>query len=101
MAALHKLTPGRAEKMRMRINKILDYATVKGYRTGDNPARLKGHFEHLPRQVAPKSEPHPAMPSAEVPVLMRELLAGFHDLDGGPYQRNHRCEMEGNRGRPA
>lgn len=74
-AALDKFTPGRAEKMRMRINKILDYATVKGYRTGDNPARLKGHFEHLPRQVAPKSEPHPAMPSAEVPVLMRELLA--------------------------
>jgi integrase len=35
----------------------------------------KGHFEYLPRQVAPKSEPHPAMPSVEVPMLMRELLA--------------------------
>ncbi|MGD0851691.1 Arm DNA-binding domain-containing protein, partial [Bradyrhizobium sp.] len=42
-AALEKFTPGRSEKMRMRINKILDYSTVKGYRTGDNPARLKGH----------------------------------------------------------
>ena len=74
-AALDKFTPATAEKVRMRINKILDYSTVKGYRIGDNPARLKGHFEHLPRTAPARVVSHPAMASADVPAFMRELVA--------------------------
>ena len=74
-AALEKFTPARAERVRARISKLLDYATVKGYRTGDNVARLKGHFEHLARPAIPKVAHHPSMAPAEVPALIRELLA--------------------------
>ena len=74
-AALEKFTPARAERVRTRISKLLDYATVKGYRTGDNVARLKGHFEHLARPAIPKVAHHPSMAPAEVPALIRELLA--------------------------
>jgi integrase len=66
-------TPTTAEKVLMRIGKILNYATAKKFRSGENPARIKGHFEFLARPVVPKSESHPAMPSAEVPEFMAEL----------------------------
>ena len=67
--------PTTAEKILMRIGKILNYATAKKLRSGENPARIKGHFEFLARPVVPKSESHPAMPSAEVPKFMAELRA--------------------------
>jgi len=62
--------PATAEKARLRIHTILDFAKVRGYRDGENPARLKGHFQHIPRPKAPEVERHPAMPSAEVPAFM-------------------------------
>jgi hypothetical protein len=34
-----------AQRVRGRIESILGWATVKGYRTGDNPARWKGHLQ--------------------------------------------------------
>ncbi|GHU48785.1 phage integrase [Betaproteobacteria bacterium] len=39
-----------ASRLRGRIEAILDWATVRKYRTGDNPARWSGHLEHeLPK----------------------------------------------------
>jgi integrase len=71
---LANFKPVTAEKTRLRIQTILDHAKFKGYRDGENPARLKGHFEHsAARKVAPKVEAHPAMASADVPALMDEL----------------------------
>lgn len=35
------------KKVRGRIEKILDWATVRGYRKGENPARWKGNLEHV------------------------------------------------------
>ena len=71
---LANFKPATAEKTRLRIQTILDHAKFKGYRDGENPARLKGHFEHsAARKVAPKVEAHPAMASADVPALMGEL----------------------------
>jgi len=57
-----------ASRLRGRIESILDWATAKGYRTGDNPARLKGHLDHLliNRSVARKVEHHPALPYLEI-----------------------------------
>jgi integrase len=62
------------EKVRMRIEKILDSAKYKGLRTGDNPARLDGHLEHEPsRPEIPEAESYKAMPAAELNAFMREL----------------------------
>lgn len=36
-----------ASRIRGRIERILDWARVMKYRTGDNPARWKGHLDHL------------------------------------------------------
>ena len=36
-----------ASRVRGRIESILDWATVRKYRVGENPARWKGHLDHL------------------------------------------------------
>ena len=36
-----------AKKLRARIENVLGWATTSGFRTGDNPARWKGHLENL------------------------------------------------------
>jgi integrase len=72
----HWLT--RAETMsrvRGRIEAVLDWATVRGYRSGDNPARWKGHLaEVLPArgQVA-KVNHHAALSWSEIPAFIAEL----------------------------
>lgn len=43
--------PESGRKLRQRIETVLDAAQVKGWRSGANPARLKGHLDHLlPKQ---------------------------------------------------
>jgi len=69
--------PESASRLRGRIESILDWATVSGFRQGDNPARWKGHLEHLlaaPRKVKPKQN-MAAMPYAAVPAFMAQLKA--------------------------
>jgi integrase len=64
-----------ASRLRGRIESVLDWATVRGYRSGENPARWKGHLsEVLPRrtQVA-KVEHHQSLPYAELPGFMHAL----------------------------
>jgi integrase len=66
-----------ASRVRQRVEAILDWATARGYRQGDNPARWRGHLEKLlpmPRKVAP-IEHHPALPYAEMAGFMVELRA--------------------------
>jgi hypothetical protein len=62
-------------RVRGRIESILDWATVRKYRTGDNPARWTGHLEHvLPAKgKIAKVEHHAALPYAELPDFMRRL----------------------------
>jgi integrase len=62
-------------RLRGRIEAILDWATVRGYRVGDNPARWKGHLgEVLPaRSEIKKVQHHPALPFADVPAFMAQL----------------------------
>jgi Phage integrase central domain/Arm DNA-binding domain len=44
--------PETASRTRGRIESVLDWATVRGFRTGENPARWKGHLsEVLPARV--------------------------------------------------
>jgi integrase len=64
-----------ASRVRQRIESVLAWATVSGYRTGDNPARWRGHLDHLlpkPSKVQ-KEEHHPALPYAEIGEFMARL----------------------------
>jgi integrase len=64
-----------ANRVRGRIESVLDWATVRGYRKGDNSARWKGHLsEVLPAvgKVA-RTAHHAAMPYAELPAFMAKL----------------------------
>jgi integrase len=64
-----------ASRVRMRIERILAWATVHGYRSGDNPARWPRHLDQLlPAQgkVAPVKH-HAALPYAEVPAFVAQL----------------------------
>lgn len=64
-----------ASRLRGRLESILDWATFRGYREGENPARWKGHLEHeLPaRSKVQKVEHHAALPYAELGAFMAEL----------------------------
>lgn len=64
-----------ATRLRQRIEAVLDWAAVRQYRRGDNPARWRGHLDHvLPTPGKLKArEPRPALPYAEAPVFFREL----------------------------
>lgn len=64
-----------ASRLRGRIESILDWATFRGYRQGNNPARWKGHLEHeLPaRNRVQKVEHHAALPYVEMAAFMAEL----------------------------
>jgi integrase len=68
-------TPETASRLRGRIERVLAWATVSGYRQGDNPARWVGHLrEVLPSKNQLKAiEHHRALPYAEVPAFMAAL----------------------------
>ena len=67
--------PETAKRLQGRIERILSWATVRGYRTGDNPARWRGHLDHvLPNPAALRSVKHHAALAYEMmPSFMKEL----------------------------
>ncbi|MGD0332112.1 MAG: tyrosine-type recombinase/integrase [Xanthobacteraceae bacterium] len=70
---LEKMKARTAEKTRVRVKAVLDWAKAKGYRSGENPAAK----ELLAPRMAPipKAVPHPSLPWANAPALMNELAA--------------------------
>jgi integrase len=70
-----KKIPVTANRVRNRIEAILNWATANGYRQGENCARWEGHLSELlpsPKQLA-KVRHHDAVPYDEVPAFMRKL----------------------------
>ena len=68
------LMPETATRVRNRIERILDYCRTKGWRTGENPARWRGHLAHLLPKPATLIRGHqPAMPYREVPTFIAKL----------------------------
>src|SRR5262249_35587865 len=64
-----------ASRVRGRVEKVLDRAKALKLRTGENPARWKGHLDQLlpaKSQVAPV-EHHPALPYRDLPAFMKAL----------------------------
>ena len=68
-------TPETASRVRGRIERVLAWATVAGYRTGDNPARWTGHLkELLPAKTKVAAvEHHDAVPYRDLPDFMAKL----------------------------
>lgn len=64
-----------ATRIRQRIETILDWAIAHKYRTGDNPARWKGHLDKiLPKPTKIKKvRHHSAMPYSDIPEYFKKL----------------------------
>jgi integrase len=69
-----------ASRLRGRIEAVLDWATVRGYRNGENPARWRGHLDKLlpARGKVRKVEHHAALPYRDVSAFM----TGLRDQEG-------------------
>jgi integrase len=65
------------DRVRGRIQAVLDWATVRKHRSGDNPARWSGFLDQIlpaPRMIAPVKH-HSALDYREVPAFMASLRA--------------------------
>ncbi len=67
--------PETASRLRGRVERVLDWAKVRGYRDGDNPARWRGHLDHLlpNRGKVRRVKHHAALPYPELPPFFVEL----------------------------
>ena len=64
-----------ARRTQNRIERVLAFATVKKYRSGENPARWRDHLDHLladPGKIA-KTENHAAIDYRDMPAFMVTL----------------------------
>jgi integrase len=80
MAVLEPLwrrAPETASRVRGRIEAVLDYAKARGWRSGENPARWRGHVAHMlppKRRLAPVRH-HPSVAWQRAGALAAELRA--------------------------
>ncbi|MGL5446766.1 MAG: tyrosine-type recombinase/integrase [Rhabdaerophilum sp.] len=68
--------PETAYRLRGRMERVIDFAKVKGWRSGENPARWRGHLDKLlPKRPKLVRGHHAAMRFEDVPAFMAELRA--------------------------
>lgn len=66
--------PATGQRVRGKIENVLDYAKAKKLRSGDNPARWTGHLEHVLSEAGRVTGAnHAAMRYADVPSFLKEL----------------------------
>ena len=66
--------PETASRLRGRIERVLDYARARGWRSGENPALWRGHLKSvLPAPTKLSRGHHAAMPYADVPTFVARL----------------------------
>ena len=69
-------TPETAERLRGRMENVLDAAKAKGLRSGENPARWRGHLDQLlPKRQRLTRGHHAALPFQALPDFMAKLRA--------------------------
>jgi hypothetical protein len=104
--------PETASRVRGRIESVLDWATARGYRQGENPARWRGHLENL---LPKKSKIRRVEHHAGVALCRDEQLYGrsraerrcvgsgtrIRDPDRSEVRRGDRRQMAGNQLRRA
>ncbi|MHB0973153.1 MAG: tyrosine-type recombinase/integrase [Thiobacillus sp.] len=66
-----------ATRLRGRIERVLSYAKVKGYRQGENPAAWRGHLDNVLPKIG-RHEPQPALPYTQ----MREFMGKLRQHEG-------------------
>jgi integrase len=63
-----------ASRLRGRIERVLNAAKAKGFRSGENPAAWRGHLENLlPKRQKLARGHHAAMPYPDVPAFVARL----------------------------
>lgn len=68
--------PETAKRLRGRIENVLDAAKARGLRSGENPARWRGHLDQLlPKQQRLTRGHHAALPFDNLPAFMTDLRA--------------------------
>ncbi len=66
--------PETAQRLRGRIERVLNAAKAAGHRQGENPAAWRGHLENLlPARTKLSRGHHPALPFAEIPDFILKL----------------------------
>jgi integrase len=66
--------PETASRLRGRIERVLDFAKVRGWRSGENPALWRGHLKSiLPARLRLTRGHHAAMPYRDVPGFIQQL----------------------------
>src|SRR5260370_41704527 len=72
--------PETASRLRGRVEAVLDWAAVRSYRNGENPARWRGHLDKLlpARSKVHKVKHHPALPYNE----MADFMAALRNQEG-------------------
>jgi integrase len=66
--------PETASRLRGRIERVLDAAKAQGLRSGENPARWRGHLDQLlPKRQRLTRGHHAAMAYADVPAFIADL----------------------------
>jgi integrase len=77
LKVLHPIWSTKAEtasRVRGRIERVLDAAKAKGLRSGENPARWRGHLDQLlPKRKRLARGHHVAMSYADLPAFMARL----------------------------
>jgi integrase len=67
-------TPETAQRLRARIEAVLDAAKAQGLRAGENPATWRGHLSHLlPKRQKLSRGHHAALPYSEMAGFMARL----------------------------
>jgi integrase len=66
-----------AEKLRERLERVLDAARVEGLRQGENPAAWRGNLEHVLHKpdALTRTTHHAAMPHSAVATFMKKIAA--------------------------
>lgn len=79
LACLHPIWTVKTEtasRLRGRIERVLDAAKARGLRTGENPARWRGHMDQLlPKPKKLRRGHHRALPYQDMPAFMTALRA--------------------------
>lgn len=71
--------PETASRLRGRIERVLDAAKAQGHRSGENPARWRGHLDHLlPKRQRLTRGHHKALPYGELAPFVGRL----HEREG-------------------
>lgn len=67
--------PETASRLRGRLETVLDWAAVRGYRQGENPARWRGHLDKLlpARAKVRRVEHHAALPYGDIGAFIAKL----------------------------